>query len=109
MNEIKLYKELSYIETFDWATIAIDEDLATLKQLLNDGDKFLDLWEEILSKSAIKRIFIKKIDEIDNYILQNVHDKNLRSRVEAEVEQRRKQGARVNMEILKNIIERLKN
>jgi hypothetical protein len=50
----------------------------------------MNLGTEILSKSMIKRIFKKKCDEIDNAVVL-INDKNLRSRVHKEVEQRRKE------------------
>ena len=106
---LKIYKELAYIETFDGEMIATAESKEGLQELLKNSDKFLDLGDEFLSKSAIKRIIKKKIDEIDNYILQNISDLNLRSRVQARVDERRKTGARLNMEILHNIIARLKS
>ena len=87
-TSLKVYKELVYIETFD-------------------GELFLDLGDELLSKSAIKRIIKKKIDEIDNYILHNIQNIPLRNRVQSEVDKRKKEGARINMDILLNIIERL--
>lgn len=43
----------------------------------------------MIAKSSIKRAFVKQTDEIDNAILQ-ISDKNLRARVQAEVEARRK-------------------
>lgn len=106
---LKIYKELTYIETFDGEMIPTAESKEGLQELLKNSDKFLDLGDELLSKSAIKRIIKKKIDEIDNYILQNISDLNLRSRVQARVDERRKTGARLNMEILHNIIAKLKS
>ncbi len=106
---LKIYKELTYIETFDGEMIPTAESKEELQELLKNSDKFLDLGDELLSKSAIKRIIKKKIDEIDNYILQNISDLNLRSRVQARVDERRKTGARLNMDILHNIIARLKS
>lgn len=108
-TSLKVYKELVYIETFDGELIPTAESKEELQEILKNSDKFLDLGDELLSKSAIKRILKKKIDEIDNYILQNIPDLNLRSRVQARVDERRKTGARLNMEILQNIIERIQS
>lgn len=107
MNNIKLYKELCYIETFDWEVIALDEDLETLKSMINTDHRFLDLGSEIIAKSSIKKISKRSLDEIDNYILTQITDKNLRARIESEVSKRRKQGDRLNMAILNNIIKRI--
>lgn len=106
MDTIKLYKQLSYIETFDGEIIPLVEDLETIFESLNDGSKFFNVWNEIISKSSIKRAFTKQVDEIDNALLQ-ISDKNLRARVQAEVEKRRKEWTRLNMEIYQNILNRL--
>lgn len=103
---IKLYKELCYIQTTDWELIPIAEDLKTMKMIYADKNQFIDLWTELLSKRMIKRIFSKKVDEIDNMIVM-INDKNLRARVQNEVDERRKNWKRLNKEILDNIIERL--
>lgn len=106
-TSLKVYKELVYIETFDGELIPTAESKEELQELLKNSDKFLDLGDELLSKSAIKRIIKKKIDEIDNYILHNIQNIPLRNRVQSEVDKRKKDGARINMDILLNIIERL--
>ena len=106
-TSLKVYKELVYIETFDGELIPTAESKEELQELLKNYDKFLDLGDELLSKSAIKRIIKKKIDEIDNYILHNIQNIPLRNRVQSEVDKRKKEGARINMDILLNIIERL--
>ena len=99
-TSLKVYKELVYIETFDGELIPTAESKEELQELLKNSD-------ELLSKSAIKRIIKKKIDEIDNYILHNIQNIPLRNRVQSEVDKRKKEGARINMDILLNIIERL--
>jgi len=43
----------------------------------------------MIAKSSIKRAFVKQTDEIDNALLQ-IADKNLRARMQAEVDERRK-------------------
>lgn len=106
MDTIKLYKQLSYIETFDGEIIPLVEDLETIFESLNDSSKFFNVWNEIISKSSIKRAFTKQIDEIDNALLQ-ISDKNLRARVQAEVDKRRKEWNRMNMGIYQNILNRL--
>lgn len=106
-TSLKVYKELVYIETFDGELIPTAESKEELQELLKNSDKFVDLGDELLSKSAIKRIIKKKIDEIDNYILHTIQNIPLRNRVQSEVDKRKKEGARINMDILLNIIERL--
>ena len=107
MWEMKIYKQLSFIETFDGEIIALTEDYwEIIEELNNDKSKFINLWSQLLAKSCIKRVFSKEVDEIDNAILQ-IADKNLRVRVQKEVEERRKSWTRLNMEIYKNILDRL--
>lgn len=105
-NSIKLYEQLTYIETFDGEIIPLAEDFKLVSEALNDGSKFFNVWSEMLSKSSIKRAFIKQVDEVDNAILQ-IPDKNLRMRIQTEIDKRRKEWSRVNIEIFKNILNRL--
>jgi len=105
-NSIKLYKELSYIETFDGEVIALTEDFGAVAEELNNDKRFLNVWNQMIAKSSIKRAFVKQTDEIDNALLQ-ISDKNLRARMQAEVDERRKTWSRLNMEIYKNILDRL--
>ena len=104
---LKLYKELSYIETYDWDVIALADDFETIKSLLNNAERFMDLWTEMIAKSSIKRLFKKQADEVDNMIVM-INDKSLRARVQKEVDERRSQWKRLNKEILDNIITRLR-
>lgn len=103
---MKIYKELSYIETFDGEIIALTEDFNSLSEELNNDKRFLNVWNQMIAKSSIKRAFVKQTDEIDNALLQ-ISDKNLRARVQAEVDKRRKEWNRMNMEIFNNILDRL--
>lgn len=111
MNEktaIKVYKEVSYLETFDWEEFSLDIPIKQLKEIINNSDKFIDLGNYYLNKSTIKKIYTKKVDDIDNTIL-NIADKELRLRVEREIKARRNNGQRVNQEILSNVIARCQN
>ena len=56
--------------------------------------------------SSIKRIESKKADSIDNAILR-IEDKEIRSLVDAEVRKRKIEGKKLNMEIFKNILDRV--
>lgn len=104
-NTLKVYKQLTHIETFDGEVYVVDQPLTNLEKLLNNN-KFLNLWNEAINTASIKRVFIKEVDEVDNALI-NISDKNLRSRVRAEVEKRRKDWYRVNMDVYKNILDRL--
>lgn len=104
-NTLKVYKQLTHIETFDGEIYVVDQPLMNLEKLLNNN-KFLNLWNESINTASIKRVFTKEVDEVDNALI-NISDKNLRSRVRAEVEKRRKDWYRVNMDVYKNILDRL--
>lgn len=104
-NTLKVYKQLTHIETFDGEIYVVDQPLMHLEKLLNNN-KFLNLWNEAINTASIKRVFTKEVDEVDNALI-NISDKNLRSRVRAEVEKRRKDWYRVNMDVYKNILDRL--
>ena len=104
-SSIKVYRELTYIETYDWELYATATERATVEKMANQN-KFLNLWNETINTWNIKKIFIKQVDEIDNALLM-IADKNLRARVQKEVEERRKSWTRLNMEIYKNILDRL--
>jgi hypothetical protein len=105
-TELKVYKEVTYIELHDGEIIALDEPYEAVKQAYNDKSNALDLGNSMLAKSAIKQIYPYKIDEVDNEIL-HIEDKSLRERVKAEVKKRRLEGARLNLDVLHNIIDRL--
>lgn len=104
-SALKIYKQLTYIQTFDGELYASCEPQARIEKLANTN-KFLNLWNELINTSHIKRIFSKQTDEIDNALLQ-ISDKNLRARVQAEVDERRRKWIRLNMEIYRNILHRL--
>lgn len=102
-TDLKVYKQITYIELFDGELIPLAEDYQAVVTAYNDGTKAMDLGNEILNKTAIKRIYPQKIDEVDNEIL-HITDKNLRNRIKADIDSRRKEWKRVNLAILSNII-----
>ena len=106
MNEIKIYEELSYIYTFDDKVYPTPVSVKDLEKLLNSNNKFLNLWTDLIAISSIKRVESKKVDSVDNSLLQ-IKDPDLREKATAEINKRRKNGDRVNIEILKNILDRL--
>lgn len=108
MSNLTIYKELTYIETFDGNTIPLAEDYDNVVAELNSQTKFINLWSEMLAKSAVKRVFRKETNEVDNLIL-NIADKNLRARIKAVIDGRLAEWKKVNAEIFYNILERLKN
>ena len=106
MNEIKIYEELSYIYTYDDNVYPTTLTLNELNMLL-EKSKFINLWTDLINVSNIKRVEAKKVDSVENAILQ-IKDKELRDRVRAEVKKRAKEWKVTNLEIFKNILNRLK-
>ena len=107
MNAIKIYEELSYIYTFDDKIYPTPMTVKELEIMLNQsGSRFLNLWTDLIAVSSIKRIESKKADSIDNAILR-IEDKEIRSLVDAEVRKRKIEGKKLNMEIFKNILDRI--
>ena len=107
MNAIKIYEELSYIYTFDDKIYPTPMTVKELEIMLNQsGSRFLNLWTDLIAVSSIKRIESKKADSIDNAILR-IEDKEIRSLVDAEVRKRKIEWKKLNMEIFKNILDRI--
>ena len=107
MNAIKIYEELSYIYTFDDKIYPTPMTVKELEIMLNQsGSRFLNLGTDLIAVSSIKRIESKKADSIDNAILR-IEDKEIRSLVDAEVRKRKIEGKKLNMEIFKNILDRI--
>jgi hypothetical protein len=78
-----------------------------LEIMLNQsGSRFLNLGTDLIAVSSIKRIESKKADSIDNAILR-IEDKEIRSLVDAEVRKRKIEGKKLNMEIFRNILDRV--
>jgi hypothetical protein len=107
MNAIKIYEELSYIYTFDDKIYPTPMTVKELEIMLNQsGSRFLNLGTDLIAVSSIKRIESKKADSIDNAILR-IEDKEIRSLVDAEVRKRKIEGRKLNMEIFRNILDRV--
>ena len=107
MNEIKIYEELSYIYTYDDNVYPTTLTLNELNMLL-EKSKFINLWTDLINVSNIKRVEAKKVDSVENAIIW-IKDKELRDKVRAEVKKRSREWKITNLEILKNILNRLKN
>ena len=107
MNEIKIYEELSYIHTYDDKVYATPLTLNVINQML-ETSKFLNLGSDLIAVSNIKRVESKKVDSVENAILQ-IEDTELREKVKMEVKKRKSEWRTTNMEILNNILTRLTN
>ncbi len=107
MNEIKIYEELSYIHTYDDKVYPTPLTLEVINKML-ESSKFINLGSELINVWNIKRVETKKVDSVENAILQ-IKDSELRDKVRNEVKKRKSEWKITNMEILKNILTRLQS
>ena len=87
MNEIKIYEELSYIHTYDDKVYPTPLTLNVINQML-ESSKFLNLGTDLINVSNIKRVESRKVDSVENAILQ-IEDTELREKVKMEVKKRK--------------------
>jgi hypothetical protein len=102
MNEIKQYQELTYIETYDWNVKTTTASIDTISKLLNE-QQFINLWNELINRSNIKRVFTKELSDVDK-VIYSIEDKTIRMKVQADIEKRIKDWLRVNVWIVENLI-----
>ena len=95
MANLNLYQQLTYIETYDGDVKTITASIDTVSALLKD-EQFLNLGNELINKSNIKRVFTKELSDVDK-VVYSIEDKNLRSQVQADIDKRLKDGLRVNV------------
>lgn len=105
MNEIKIYETMSYIHTYDDKIYPTPLELDVINSMLERW-KFINLWTDLINVSNIKRVESRKIDSVENAILQ-IEDLKLREKVMVEVKKRESEWKTTNTEILKNILDRL--
>lgn len=72
-TDIKVYSELTTIQLFDWE-IMTEATIDQLDQMLNNAKQFIRVWNEIVNKNQIKKIYVKKIDSLENFILAQPKD-----------------------------------
>lgn len=102
MNQLNIYKELTYIECYDWEIRTTTASIETVNSLLKE-EQFLNLWNELINKSNIKRVFTKELSDVDK-IVYSIDDKNIRQKVQSDIEKRIKDWFRVNVEIVQNLL-----
>lgn len=107
MNELKVFKDLTYIECFDGEIRTTSASLETIYGILKE-EQFLKLWNELINKSNIKRVFTKELSDVEK-IIYSIEDKTVRERLQTEIDKRNKDGLRVNTEIVQNILEKYQN
>lgn len=107
MNELNIYKELTYIETYDDQIRTTTASLENVSKLLKE-EKFLNLWNELINVSNIKRVFTKELSDIDK-VIYSIQDKQTRERIKTEVDKRKKDGLRISVGIIQNLLDKYQN
>lgn len=72
-EEIRLYKQLTTIQTYDWE-IMTEISIDNMQKLLDSEWKFIRIWNEIIAKTQIKKVFIRQIWGIESFILSKPKD-----------------------------------
>lgn len=73
MNELKEYKKLTTIQLFEWE-ILTETSIEDLELMINSAKQFIRFGDEIINKNQIKKIFIRKIDWMENFILSQTKE-----------------------------------
>lgn len=102
MQEIRVFEKLTYIETYDWNIETTTASIETVSKLLNE-QQFINLWNQLLNRSNIKRVFTKELSDIDE-IVYSIEDKTIRAKVQSDIDKRIKDWSRVNAMIVWNLI-----
>lgn len=105
MGNIKEYKQLTYLETFNGEIFSLEDDLEKVTAMLNDDRQFISLWDTLVNKKSIKRAFRKELDEIEQMILL-INDVNIRKQIQNAVRERRENWLRVNRQVLRNLYDK---
>lgn len=103
-NSINIYKELTYIETYDGEVKTTTASLEQVWKLLKD-EQFINLWNELINKSNIKRVFRKELSDVDK-IIYWIQDKQLREVIKEEVNRRKKDWLRISIWVIQNLIDK---
>jgi len=104
MNEINIYKELTYIETYDDQIRTTTASLENVSKLLKE-EKFLNLWNELINVSNIKRVFTKELSDIDK-VIYSIQNKVIREKIKSEVDKRKKDGLRISVGVIQNLLDK---
>lgn len=102
MGEMKKYEQLTYIECYDGEIRTTIVWLDVIKKLL-DEQQFLHLWNELINRGNIKRVFTRELSDVDK-IICSIEDKNIRRLVQKDIEKRIKDWLRVNVEVVENLL-----
>jgi len=103
MNDLKIYKELTYIICKDWEIFETPATLEQVEELFNKSDSYIKIGDVMIMKSDIKRIQRKKLSDVEQ-VIYSIEDKTIRKQVQEEMIDRIKKWMRVNVEIISNLV-----
>ena len=105
MNKsIKVYEELTVIETYDWEISMTPVSIETISKLLKE-EQFIHVWNELINKNNIKKIFRKELSDVEK-IVYSIEDKTIRAKIESDIDKRIKNWLRVNVWVIQNLIQK---
>lgn len=109
-NEIKIYKKLTTIKLFDWE-IVTPMELNDLENLLHSNSTFLRIGDEVIAKNQIKRIFIRKVNDIEwlIYSLDSEDRKLVQQRLKEMAERSWTTMDKIDFKRMQNIISEVLN
>ena len=88
MGNIKQYQQLTYIETYDGEICAIPVDMKIIAKLIQE-QQFLQVGNELINRSHIKRVFTKEVSDVDK-VIYSIDDKIIRNKIIEEINRRTK-------------------
>lgn len=103
MNSIKIYEQLTYVYCYDGEVIITPTPLEQVEHSLHTADKFIRLGNEIVAIGNIKDVKVKVLDPVEQ-VIYSIEDKTKRDRLKADIEKRVKDGLRVNVDIVQNLL-----
>lgn len=106
-NTIKIYQELTYIETYDDQIKTTTASIDTIQKILKE-EQFLRLWDELINKSNIKHVFTKELDDVEK-VIYAIDDKRLKEYVKTRIKERTEKWLRVNVNVVQNLITNYQN
>lgn len=102
MNEIKIYKEMTYIHCYDWEIYETTASLEVVENLRKNAELYIRVWDTLINKSNIKTITKKQLSDVEQIIYSQ--EKPIRELLQADVEKRYKDWLRVNVPIVQNLL-----
>ena len=102
MTNLNIYKELTFIETYDNEIRTLTASVEDVSKLLKE-EKFLNLWNELINVSNIKRVYSTEMTDVDK-VIYSIQDRQIRDKVKADVEQRKKDWLRISVGVIENLL-----